>query len=168
MTTKARNEFLDFIFRCEKFGDDHTALVVHLCCYYFCHHLRDPIQSAIDPLVNAYTLGLRVGSVHPALMSALCSCGNYFYSGLNLEHVRHDLSKITTVIKEYNLKVVVDAAVPFYQVVLILTGSDKTENPLELTRRAMNEEAFLAELKETGDLHGEMAYVEVIGVCVSW
>ena len=51
--------------------------------------------------------------------------------------------------KECNSKVVVDMAVPFYPVVLILAGSDKPENPLELTGRAMDEEAFPTEVKET-------------------
>jgi hypothetical protein len=122
--------------------------------------LRDPIQSSIDPLMNAYTLGITVGSVHLALLSALSSCQNYFSSGLNLEYLEQDLRKITNVMKEYNnLKVVVDILVPFYQVVLILTGSDKTENPLELTGRAMNQEAFLTELKETGSPYEEKVFI---------
>jgi predicted ATPase len=145
---------------CEKFGDNRSVTVVHICHYYMCHHLRDPIQSAIDPLMNAYTLGMRVGSVQPAFLSAFCSCAIYFYSGLTLEHVEHDLRKLTTATKEYNSKVVVDIAVPLYQVVLILTGSDNIENPLELTGRAMHEEAFLTELKETGNLlFGELLFV---------
>jgi predicted ATPase len=144
---------------CEKFGDDDIVTVVQCCHYYFCHHLRDPVQSAIDPLMNAYTLGMRVGNVQMALMSALCSCYNYFYSGLNLEYVEQDLRKFTTVMKEYNSKVVVDIAVPLYQVVLILTGSDKPENPHELTGRAMHEEAFLTELEDTGSLFGEQLFV---------
>ena len=58
---------------CEKFGDDHSVtVVVHLLHYYFYHHLRDPIQSAIDPLMNADTLGMRIGSVHPVF-----SCLHY-------------------------------------------------------------------------------------------
>jgi hypothetical protein len=144
---------------CEKFGNDHIVTVVHLSHYYMCHHLRDPIQSAIDPLMNAYTLGMRVGNVHFALLSAAGSCTNYLYSGLTLEYVEHDLRKLTNVTEEYNSKVVVDIAVPLYQVVLIMTGSDNTENPLELTGRAMNEEAFLTELKETGNLFGEQIFV---------
>ena len=72
---------------CEKFGDDPAVTVVHLNHYFYCHHLQDPIQSAIDPLMKAYTLGMKVGSVHHALLSALFSCANYFYSGLNLEYV---------------------------------------------------------------------------------
>jgi predicted ATPase len=144
---------------CAKFGDDYAVTVVHLLHYYMCHHLRDPIQSAIDPLMKAYTLGMRVGNVHFALLSALCSCANYFYSGLNLKYVEHDLRKFTATMKEYNSKVVVDIAVPFYQVVLILTGSDKPENPLELTGQAMDEEAFLTELKGTGNLFGELLFV---------
>jgi hypothetical protein len=144
---------------CDKFGDDHTVTVVHLNHYYHCHHLRDPIQSAIDPLIKNYTLGMRAGNAHFALLSALGSCANYFCSGLNLEYIEHDLRKITTAMKECNLKVVADIAIPYYQIVFILTGCDKTENPLELTGRAMNEEAFLTELKETGNLYGEMAFV---------
>jgi predicted ATPase len=145
---------------CEKFGDDHTVTVVHLIHYFQCQHLRDPIQSSIDPLMNTYTLGMTVGSVHLALLSALSSCQNYFSSGLNLEYLEQDLRKITNVMKEYNnLKVVVDILVPFYQVVLILTGSDPTENPLELTGRAMNEEAFLTELKETGSPYEEKVFI---------
>jgi histidine kinase len=144
---------------CEKFGDDHADTLVHLCQYNFCHHLRHPIQSAIDPLMNAYAVGMRIGSVHWALMSALCSCANYFCSGLNLEYVEQDLRKLTTAMKECNSKIVVDIAVPFYQLVLILTGSDITENPLELTGRAMNEEAFLTELKKTGNLPGELLFL---------
>jgi predicted ATPase len=143
---------------CEKFGDDHAVTVVHGCHCYFCHHLRDPIQSAIDPLMNAYTLGMRVGSVHSALLSAICSCANYIYSGLTLEYVEYDLRKITIAMKEYNSKVAVDIAIPLYQLVLILTGSDNPENPLELTGRAMHEEAFLIDLKETGNLQGERLF----------
>jgi hypothetical protein len=144
---------------CEKFGDDRVVTLVHLCHYYFCHHLRDPIQSAIGPLMNAYTLGMKVGSVHFALLSALSSCNSYFYSGLTLRYVEQDLCKLTTAMKECNSKVVVDRAVPLYQVVLILTGSDKPENPLELTGRAMNEEALIAEFKETENLQGEISFL---------
>jgi hypothetical protein len=106
-----------------------------------------------------YTIGMRAGNVHHALLSALCSCGNYFASGLHLKYVEHDLRKLITAMKEYNSKVVVHMALPFYQVLLILTGSDRPENPLELTGRAMNEEAFLTELKETGNLYGELVVV---------
>ena len=72
-----------------------------------------------------------------------------------LSSCQHDLRKLTTVMKEYTSKVVVNIAVPLYQLVLILTGSDKTENSFELIGRAMNEETFPTELKETGKLHEE-------------
>jgi len=109
--------------------------------------------------MNAYTLGMRVGNVHFALLSAFCACGNYFYSGLTLEYVEQDLRKLTAAMKECHSKVAVDVAVPLYQVVLILTGSDKPENPHELTGRAMNEEAFLTELEERGSLIGELQFI---------
>jgi hypothetical protein len=146
---------------CEKFGEDHAVTLVHLTHYNWCHHLRDPVQSAIDPLMKVYAVGMRISSVHWALMSALCSCANYFYSGLTLQYVEQDLRKLTTAMKECNSKIVVDIAVPLYQVVLILTGSDITENPFELTGRAMTEEAFLTELKKTGDIQGERTFVAV-------
>jgi hypothetical protein len=62
--------------------------------------------------------------------------------------------------KEYNSKVAIDIAVPLlYHLVLILTGSDNPENPLELKGRAMNEEAFLTDLKETGKLQRELLFL---------
>jgi hypothetical protein len=58
-----------------------------------------------------------------------------------------------------------DIAVPRCQLVLILTGSEK--KPLELTGRAMKEEAFLTELKETGNIQGEQCLVvEKLLACV--
>lgn len=109
----------------EEFGDDKATTMLHLIYYYMSHHWSFPLQKSIDPLSHAYTIGMKSGAVQTALMCGVSSCANYFASGLDLEFLEHNLRKYLGIMESYNLQLVTDLTYPFYQMILILTGSDK-------------------------------------------
>lgn len=146
----------------EKFGHEEVLSATHLAYYFFGHHWSNPLQSSLDPLVNSYTVGMRIGEVQMGLTSGLSYTNVYFASGLHLDFLEKDLRKFIAVIEEYNLTVVLEQAIPIYQLVLNLTSSDEiVTNPIELTGSAMEETSFLVGLNETGSIYAEYLFHEM-------
>ncbi|HKI74837.1 MAG TPA: hypothetical protein VJ998_09345, partial [Pseudomonadales bacterium] len=83
---------------------------------------KHPIRESLDPLANAYRIGMETGDIEFALIAAITGATNAFLLG-------HDLNSIETNLKAYNQK-----ASEFNQTPILSTGSIYHQAVRNLTR----------------------------------
>ncbi|MBO0352293.1 AAA family ATPase [Phormidium pseudopriestleyi FRX01] len=122
-----------------------TGYLVHS----FVKHWKDPVQAMLNPMLEAYTVGLETGDLEFAAYSAFHYCYYSFLIGSELTQLESDMATYAQVILETGQERTTDGHQIFYQAVLNLLG--KAENPCHLMGSAFDEQVRLPILESRKD-----------------
>lgn len=103
---------------------------VSIWSYFCCKHWQStPVSKCVTPVFNGHSAGMRSGDTFCAFLAITSYCMIYFYSGLSLPPLLHDIQEFATQLLEYGQKTAYLTLLPVWQTVLNLSGAD---NPLDM------------------------------------
>jgi signal transduction histidine kinase len=100
-------------------------------CHLFITHWRDPLRHTLQPMLEAYQLGLSVGDLDTAAASAQVYCAHGYFCGLPLNDLVLEMTNYSRVMEQLNQKHSLDSHKIYHQTVVNLLG--EVGNPSELS-----------------------------------
>lgn len=85
----------------EKLGARELIPRVHIVFYVFTSHWVRPIRESLEPLRNAYQIGMEVGDVEYAMFAAWFHCIQAFFSGMELHRLEKYVEEAKTQMRLY-------------------------------------------------------------------
>ncbi|MBD0350919.1 MAG: serine/threonine-protein kinase PknK, partial [Flavisolibacter sp.] len=121
-----------------KFYSENYKVKVLFTLNNFIRHWKEPLRDVVDPLLESYHLGLKVGDLVGGTWSAYYRLLNKFYYGENLVNLEEEINIYTSVFAQYKQQAALDRTNLLLQLVLNLRG--KNTNPLSLNGTCFQEE----------------------------
>ena len=121
------------------------AFIVHgMINLYVSNNLSDCVKALHD----GHLEGLRAGYVRQAMLCAQVMCIIYFHSGESLANVTSTVDKFTSLMRDYNLPVVLRVNLMYQKAVATLTGLVHTSRCKDTNKknRSVNRNGFLKNL----------------------
>ncbi len=122
-----------------------TWFVVHS----FIKHWIEPVKETLNPLREAYAIGLETGDLEFAAYSAYVYYYSAFLSGCELAQLNLEMATYAQVIRQMGQERTINLHELFHQAVLNLLG--EVENPLYLIGKAFDEQVMLPALQSRND-----------------
>ncbi|MCT7968601.1 AAA family ATPase [Laspinema sp. D1] len=117
--------------------------------YAFIQHWIAPVKEVLNPLRQAYAVGLETGDLEFATYSALHYCGYALLSGSELVQLESEIATYTQGMEQMGQEISLPMQWLFHQAVLNLL--DEGENPGTLMGRAFDEEVMIPVIKAGND-----------------
>ncbi|MCT7957552.1 AAA family ATPase [Laspinema palackyanum] len=117
--------------------------------YSFLHHWIKPVKEALNPLRQAYAVGLETGDLEFATYCALEYCSYAFLSGSELVQLESEMATYTQIMEQMRQEKALAMQSVFHQTVLNLL--DERENPCHLIGTAFDEQVRLPILQSLKD-----------------
>ncbi len=135
----------------------HAASRCRTMYLYHCFegHVRDPLQSTLQPLQEGYRIGLDTGDLEYAAFCAHVYCQHAFFSGRELVALEKEISSYTDAIRNLKQSKQLTYNKLFGQAAQNLLG--RAADPCRLVGEAFDEEAMLPELATASDGSGVFA-----------
>eukprot|EP00978_Attheya_sp_CCMP212_P028670 scaffold99653_cov64-Attheya_sp.AAC.1 len=137
----------------EKHKTSECIAYVHFLVYSSINPWVMHLKNTIDPLKYSQLAGMEAGTVEFACYLANAMCINSFINGDLLTTVERDMHFALQQMAEYSIDTPRAILVPFRQIVLNLMG--RSENPVELSGEAMEQEIQTALMKEQSNKFAE-------------
>lgn len=130
--------------------ENHAArpLLLYLI---FIHHLKNPLQQCLDPMISAYKTGMNSGDIDVAHECVANYVAIYVIVGLPLASIEDDAQKFVEQLSSYNRRLSLWLLRIHWQSILCFMG-DYASSPVTLTGRAMDQEVATNELTVTNQL----------------
>ncbi len=109
--------------------------------YHFIQHWIEPVKDVLNPLRQAYAVGLETGDLEFATYSALQYCGYALLSGSELVQLESEMATYTQVMEQVGQERNLAMQSLYHQAVLNLL--EEGENPGTLMGRAFDEQVML-------------------------
>ena len=127
--------------------------------FTFLQHLKQPLVGCLDSIIDGYHTGMKSGEIEGA---AMCLCPYAFaglYLGKKLEVVVAEIAGFRQTYREiFSQHFTIQSLIPVHQFALNMMGL--SENPLILNGDAMNENDFLAAVRQTSnDVAEEVVHI---------
>lgn len=111
------------------------------------HHLQSPLQECLDPMLSAYRAGMDSGDVDVAHECVADYVAIYTLVGLPLPAIQADARKFAEQMSTYNRRLTISKLRIYWQYAMNFAG--QSNDPLQLTGDAMNQEKMIEELTAT-------------------
>ena len=129
----------------------HHAARPLLMYFIFIHHLKNPLQQCLDPMINAYKTGMNSGDIDVAHECVANYVAIYVIVGLPLASIEDDAQKFVEQLSSYNRRLSLWLLRIHWQCILCFMG-DYESSPVILSGRAMDQEIATNELTVTNQL----------------
>ena len=106
----------------EKYNIRETKSRVWLVIWYLINHWKRPLRDSINPLLEAYKIGLETGDLEFAALSADTYALYSFHSGIELTKVEKEMTKYAETIRKLNQDTILNYHIINHQTVLNLRG----------------------------------------------
>ena len=123
--------------------------------YGFSCHLKTPLQDALNPLMEAYKIGMEIGDVEYSSQACNVYSSVYLVCGLPLAMVEPDMRKFSQQMKSYNQGTSLSMFRIFHQCILNFMG--RSDDALVFEGEAMKEENLI-EAHQTKQVTTLLAY----------
>lgn len=114
----------------------------------FVHHLKNPLQQCLDPMISAYKTAMNSGDIDVAHECVANYVAIYVIVGLPLVSIEDDAHKFVEQLSSYNRRLSLWLLRIYWQCILCFMGECST-NPVILTGKAMDQEEATNELVVT-------------------
>ncbi len=115
----------------------------------FIRHWKDPLHTTLQPILNAYRIGLETGDIEFAAISAHNYCLNKFLTGGDLAELEKEMAQYSRMMKQTKQEMPLDWNGIWHQAVLNLMG--RSPFTCRLAGEAYNEEDQMADHLRTKD-----------------
>ena len=119
---------------------------VHLVFYGMINHWREPLQTTLGPLLDAYQIGLEVGDIEFSAYAANSHCIQYLHSGQNIGSLIEQEEICLQQLTKNGENMQADLLRPAYQAALNLNG--RSIDPVYLNGQVMIEDDVLKKSEE--------------------
>ncbi|MCP4135242.1 MAG: serine/threonine-protein kinase PknK [bacterium] len=122
----------------EKLNTRKTKSRVWMVTWFFINHWKRPMRDSIKPLLEAYRIGLEIGDLEFAALSASTYTDYLLNCGVQLTEVEKEITKYTGMIKKINQDTTLNYHLMRHQTVLNLLG--KSDDPRKLIGSSYNDD----------------------------
>lgn len=121
---------------------------VYALVFYGIMHRCEHLSMTLEPLLRGYRVGLEAGDNEYSMHCAYDFASHSFQVGRSLKSLEEDMRAFCLQMTEYKQDTVRALTAPFWQCVLNLMG--RSENLLELTGEAMDQDQLILESTQAG------------------
>ncbi|MDY6807116.1 MAG: diguanylate cyclase, partial [Cyanobacteriota bacterium] len=144
-------------------SQEFSAKTIEIVCLSV-KHWKEHINSTLEPLLNAYKIGLECGDFESASFAALDYCAHSLVSGKNLIDLEGEMFNYSLQISKLKQKMVFNLNELYRQTVLNLRA--KNPNPSVLKGKAYDEEKMLLPRQKDNDISLMGAfYIDKLFLC---